>query len=72
MPVNKVVHTGVSRKDTPISVTELVSATGAGVLAFGAFVKVVGHFLEDQDEEAMLKELKEAFRLYDKEGMSYI
>ena len=29
---------------------------------------MVGHFLEEQDEEAMQKELKEAFRLYDKEG----
>lgn len=35
---------------------------------FDSFVRVVGHFLEEQDEEAMQKELKEAFRLYDKEG----
>uniref|UniRef100_A0A2P2I0F6 Troponin-C isoform 6 n=2 Tax=Hirondellea gigas TaxID=1518452 RepID=A0A2P2I0F6_9CRUS len=45
---------------------------GHGTLGFDAFVKVVGHFLEDQDEEAMMKELKEAFRLYDTEGNGYI
>lgn len=36
---------------------------------FENFAKVVCHFLEDKDEEAMQKELKEAFRLYDKEGI---
>lgn len=43
-----------------------------GKLNFDSFVKVVGHFLEEQDEEAMQKELKEAFRLYDKEGEGFI
>ena len=46
------------------------SATGK--LNFDSFVKVVAHFLEEQDEEAMQKELKEAFRLYDKEGQFLI
>ncbi|XP_076057127.1 troponin C-like isoform X1 [Oratosquilla oratoria] len=45
---------------------------GTGKLNFDNFVKVVGHFLEEQDEEAMMKELKEAFRLYDKEGNGFI
>ncbi|XP_064113690.1 troponin C-like isoform X1 [Macrobrachium rosenbergii] len=45
---------------------------GTGKLDFDAFAKVVGHFLEEQDEEAMQKELKEAFRLYDKEGQGFI
>lgn len=43
-------------------------SSGTGKLNFDSFVRVVGHFLEEQDEEAMQKELKEAFRLYDKEG----
>lgn len=33
-----------------------------------AFCRVASHFLENEDEEALQKELKEAFRLYDKEG----
>nr|XP_027221331.1 troponin C-like isoform X1 [Penaeus vannamei] len=45
---------------------------GTGKLNFDSFVRVVGHFLEEQDEEAMQKELKEAFRLYDKEGNGFI
>ncbi|XP_042230210.1 troponin C-like isoform X2 [Homarus americanus] len=45
---------------------------GTGKLDFDSFVRVVGHFLEEQDEEAMQKELKEAFRLYDKEGNGFI
>jgi len=45
---------------------------GSGKLNFDCFVRVVGHFLEEQDEEAMQKELKEAFRLYDKEGNGFI
>jgi len=45
---------------------------GTGKLNFDCFVRVVGHFLEEQDEEAMQKELKEAFRLYDKEGQGFI
>jgi len=47
-------------------------AEATGKLNFDSFVKVVAHFLEEQDEEAMQKELKEAFRLYDKEGMGFI
>lgn len=35
---------------------------------FDSFCKVAGHFLENEDDEALQKELKEAFRLYDKEG----
>ena len=29
-------------------------------------------FLEDEDDEAMNEELKEAFRLYDKEGKFWV
>ncbi|XP_063228301.1 troponin C-like [Bacillus rossius redtenbacheri] len=40
-------------------------------LNFDSFCKVAVHFL-DEDDEVMQKELKEAFRLYDKEGNGYI
>jgi len=40
---------------------------GIGKLNFDSFCQVAVHFLEE-DDEVMQKELKEAFRLYDKEG----
>ncbi|KAJ9577039.1 hypothetical protein L9F63_006387 [Diploptera punctata] len=43
-----------------------------GQLNFDAFCRVATHFLDDEDNEVMQKELKEAFRLYDKEGNGYI
>lgn len=46
---------------------------GAGRLKFDAFCRVVVRFTaEEEDDEVMLLELKEAFRLYDKEGNGYI
>ena len=39
-----------------------------GKLSFEAFYSIAANFLEDEDDEAMQNELKEAFRLYDKEG----
>ena len=43
---------------------------GTGKLNFDAFEEIASHFLEDEDAEAMQQELKEAFRLYDREGES--
>jgi len=43
-----------------------------GKINFDAFSEIAGHFLEEEDDEAMLQELKEAFRLYDREGNGYI
>lgn len=37
-------------------------------MSFEAFYNIAANFLEDDDDEAMQNELKEAFRLYDKEG----
>ncbi|CAG9774066.1 unnamed protein product [Ceutorhynchus assimilis] len=45
---------------------------GNGSVNFDSFCRVASHFLENEDEEALQKELKEAFRLYDKEGNGYI
>jgi Ca2+-binding EF-hand superfamily protein len=39
-----------------------------GKLNFDSFCRVAMHFLDDEDNEVMQKELKEAFRLYDKDG----
>ncbi|KAG5880813.1 hypothetical protein JTB14_027980 [Gonioctena quinquepunctata] len=43
-----------------------------GTLNFDSFCRVASHFFENEDDEALQKELKEAFRLYDKEGNGYI
>lgn len=43
---------------------------GSGELEFAEFCTLAAKFLteEEVDDEAMIKELREAFRLYDKEG----
>nr|AVA17384.1 putative Per a 6 allergen variant [Periplaneta americana] len=49
-----------------------VDADGSGELEFQEFVTLAARFLVEEDAEAMQQELKEAFRLYDKEGNGYI
>ncbi|KAG8275878.1 Troponin C, isoform 1 [Homalodisca vitripennis] len=49
--------------------------TGSGQLEFEEFVTLAAQFLGEEetvDPAAMQEELKEAFRLYDKEGNGYI
>lgn len=49
------------------------SFLGTGELKFEEFCQVASRFLEeDTDSEAIQQELREAFRLYDKEGNGYI
>ncbi|XP_030759230.1 troponin C-like isoform X1 [Sitophilus oryzae] len=51
---------------------EEVDADKSGRLEFEEFVTLAAKFIVEEDDEAMQKELKEAFRLYDKEGNGYI
>lgn len=47
-------------------------STGSGELEFEEFCTLAARFLVEEDTEAMQQELREAFRLYDKEGNGYI
>ncbi|XP_018058082.1 PREDICTED: troponin C-like [Atta colombica] len=50
-----------------------IDTWGTGELKFEEFCQLASHFLEeDTDTEAIQQELREAFRLYDKEGNGYI
>ncbi|CAB3383402.1 Hypothetical predicted protein [Cloeon dipterum] len=51
---------------------EEVDADKSGFLEFDEFVQLAAKFMNEEDEEEMEKELREAFRLYDKEGNGYI
>lgn len=41
-------------------------------MEFEEFVQLAAKFIVEEDAEAMQKELREAFRLYDKQGNGYI
>jgi len=45
---------------------------GSGELEFEEFCILAARFLIEEDEEQMKRELKEAFRFYDKEGLGYL
>uniref|UniRef100_A0A1W7RAV8 Calglandulin n=1 Tax=Hadrurus spadix TaxID=141984 RepID=A0A1W7RAV8_9SCOR len=49
-----------------------VDADGSGELEFDEFLVLTAKFLVEEDAEKMQQELREAFRLYDKEGNGYI
>ena len=48
------------------------SYSGSGLLEFGEFCQLAAKFLVEEDDEALKKELKEAFRIYDKDQQGYI
>jgi len=49
-----------------------VDTAGEGKVNFEQFCSIVMCFMEEEDDEAMNEELKEAFRLYDKNGEGFI
>jgi len=49
-----------------------VDDDGSGLLEFEEFAQLAAKFLLEEDLVEMKKELKEAFRIYDKEGNGYI
>merc|ERR1712241_1553746 len=53
-------------------IIEDIDEDGSGLLEFAEFCQLAAKFLVEEDEEALKKELKEAFRIYDKEGNGYI
>lgn len=61
--------TNIALTDRP---SHIQFATESGRLEFTEFVQLAAKFIVEEDAEAMQKELKEAFRLYDKEGNGFI
>jgi len=54
-------------------ILEEIDEDGSGEIEFGEFCQLCAKFLvEEPDEETMKAELKEAFRVYDKEGEGFI
>jgi len=54
-------------------ILEEIDEDGSGEIEFGEFCQLCAKFLiEEPDEETMKRELKEAFRVYDKEANGFI
>merc|ERR1719431_81521 len=60
------------KKDDMDTYSADVDEEGSGKFSFMMFCAVAAKFMIEDDEEQMKEELKEAFRLYDKEGQGFI
>ena len=49
-----------------------LNSIGSGELEFEEFCQLAAKFLIEEDEESLKEELREAFRIYDKEGKKCI
>lgn len=49
-----------------------VDDDGSGLLEFEEFAQLAAKFLLEEDQTELKKELREAFRIYDKDGVGYI
>ncbi|XP_023016536.1 troponin C at 41C [Leptinotarsa decemlineata] len=64
---------GIQTTDSMLKeIIDEVDEDGSGELEFEEFITLASRFMVEEDAEAMQQELKEAFRLYDKEGNGYI
>merc|ERR1719347_1697546 len=61
----------VEKDEIEAAVTE-IEGYESGQFTFNQFCTVAAKFMTEDDEEQMKEELKEAFRIYDKEGNGYI
>ncbi|XP_064085615.1 troponin C, isotype gamma-like [Macrobrachium nipponense] len=61
----------ISEKNLAEVITD-TAKDGSGQLEFPQFVDLAAKFLIEEDEEALKAELREAFRIYDKEGNGFI
>jgi Ca2+-binding EF-hand superfamily protein len=60
------------KKEALDAIISEVDEDGSGELEFEEFCILAARFLIEEDEEQMRKELKEAFRFYDKEGEGFL
>jgi len=64
---------GVKIKEADLKeVIDEVDDDGSGMLEFEEFTELAAKFLIEEDEEELKNELKEAFRIYDKDGQGFI
>jgi len=59
-------------KDEIESAAQDLEGTDGDKFKFSQFCTIAARFMTEDDEEQMREELKEAFRIYDKEGNGYI
>merc|ERR1719495_1431623 len=59
-------------KDDMESYAGEIDEAGAGKFTLTMFCQIASRFMIEDDEEQMKEELKEAFRIYDRDGQGFI